>query len=181
MSIKMHCEHCGAGITAPHEMAGKMSKCPACGNTLYVPTPEDEIEELPLAPEDAGDLQKEQVLQEERRRLDSLLARESRTVDADGGESAARGASAAGRDPASAAAPAASTSRTEQALRNYLAAMRDSNLDGAERAITILQLQPRTAKELIDRFAADQIPPPEMANVPPGVYQKFLRNLRSRL
>jgi len=71
--------------------------------------------------------------------------------------------------------------RSEKAVTAYLTAMRDSDFDAAERAVSALRLQPRVAKELIDRLAADQIPPPEMANVPPGVYQGFLKSLRSRL
>jgi hypothetical protein len=183
MSIKLQCEHCGASITAPHEMAGQTSKCPACGNVLYVATPEAEIEELPLAPEDVSDLQKAQMLQAERRRLDSLLAHEVRAIESDP-DDRVRGKAAPGSrtaDAATAAASAGLGNRTEQAMHNYLAAMRDSDLDAAERAVVLLQLQPRTARELIERLASDQIPPPEMMNVPPGVYQKLLKNLRSRL
>ena len=173
-------------MSAPREMAGKQSKCPACGNSLYVPTPEEEIEELPLAPEDATDLRKEQLLQAERRRLDSLLAHESRVPEVDGEESRGSRGSSSGQQAGAgrSSEPGAGigmSARIEQALHNYLTAMRDSNLDAAERAMTTLQMQPRSAREMVDRMAADQIPPPEMINVPPGVYQKFLKNLRSRL
>jgi hypothetical protein len=59
--------------------------------------------------------------------------------------------------------------------------MRDSDFDNAERAISTLKLQPRVAREIIDRLAADPMPPAEMAKVPPGVFQGFLKTLRSRL
>ncbi len=191
MSIRLHCEHCGAAVTAGRELAGKRSKCPACGNAVYVPTPEDEIEELPLAPEDTSELAHERELQEERRRLDSLLARENRAPDeADNSSGRSRPAvnsnrpasNTSGFDASSVANGAsAGGNRIEQALMKYLSAMRDSDFDAAERALMTLKLQPRTATEIIDRLAADQIPPAEMLNVPPAVYQGFLKSLRSNL
>jgi len=191
VTIKLRCEHCGASIQAPRDKAGKTSKCPACGNSIYVPTPENELEELPLAPEDASELQNEAMLQEERRKLDGLLAREegpSEGVETQDGSSGHRGSPAPGTGPRGAGRlgggdqPAAmGPTRSEKAVTAYLTAMRDSDFDAAERAVSALRLQPRVAKELIDRLAADQIPPPEMANVPPGVYQGFLKSLRSRL
>ena len=180
--MKLHCEKCGAGIQAPREMAGSMGKCPSCNNSMYIPTPEDEIEELPLVAEDTLDLQKEARLQAERRRLDSLLAHENRIPDAaDGSDAHARTSAATGRSGMAESGAAGSSSRTEQALHKYLTAVRDSDLDTAERALNVLKLQPRTARELIDRLAADQIPPPEVANVHPGVYQGMLKTLRGKL
>lgn len=188
VNIKLHCEHCGASIQAPREMAGRMSKCPACGNSVYVPTPENEIEELPLAPEDVSDLRKEAQLQAERRKLDTLLAREQAAgIGAEEGRSSGRAGAeltgagrSGGRAGVGDGAPSGG-SRTEAALNRYLAAMRDSDFETAERAIATLKLQPRTTQELIDRLAADPVPPLEMAAVPPGVFQGFLKNLRSRL
>ncbi len=166
-------------------MAGRTSKCPACGNAVYVATPEDELEELPLAPEDSLDLRKEQQLMAERRRLDSLLARES-DAGTDEGRSAGRMGAAAspGRPAATGRAggdTASGSSRVEAALSRYLVAMRDSDFDNAERALATLRMQPRTTQELLDRMVADPVPPPEMAKVPPAVYQGFLKTLRSRL
>jgi hypothetical protein len=161
-----------------------MSKCPACGNALYVPTPENEIEELPLSPEDISDLRKEAMLQEERRRLDSLLAREANSGTEDRSAGRPQPESASGRPTGAKFAGPETTAgggRMEAALARYLVAMRDSDFDGAERATATLRLQPRTVRELIDRLAADPVPPPEMAHVPVGVYQGFLKTLRSRL
>lgn len=190
--IRMHCEHCGAGIQAPHEMAGHINKCPACGNTLYVPTPENEIEELPLATEDKTELAREARLQAERRRLDSLLAHEYAAPAGDDAgnrtDAPATGARpAAGRagmaDSAAAGTSAASNAgnRVEQTLLKYLVAVRDSDLDAADRALKILKLQPRTTRDLIDRFATDAMPPPELTSMPIGVYQGMLKNLRGKL
>lgn len=181
MTIKLHCEHCGAGVQAPRDLAGGMSKCPSCGNSIYVPTPEDELEELPLAPEDISDLRKEAMLQEERRKVDAMLAGENRVPGADdeGRSRPQSGGATGGR--AAGAQPAAGGNRMEAALSRYLVAMRNADADTAERAFAVLNLQPRTVREMIDRLATDSVPPPEMAGVPAGVYQGFLKTLRSRL
>jgi hypothetical protein len=42
-------------------------------------------------------------------------------------------------------------------------------------------IQPRTARALIDRLAANHITPPELVNVPPNIYQSMLKMLRSKL
>ena len=46
MTIEFHCPKCGKHIKAPKEAAGKNGKCPACHQSVYVPTPDDEIEPL---------------------------------------------------------------------------------------------------------------------------------------
>lgn len=150
---------------------------------MYVPTPEEEIEELPLAPEDPAELQREAQLQEERLRLDSLIAHEAD----EGGVETSPGGGAGGGDWPRAGGrtgsdqPAGGATRMDAALSRYLVAMRDADFEAAERAIATLKLQPRVTRELIDRMATDSVPPPEMAQVPPGVFQGFLKNLRSRL
>jgi len=188
MSIKLRCEKCGANITAPREMAGRMGKCPSCQNEMYIATPEEEIEELPFAAEEPTSWQQDAQRQAEQRRLDSLLAqaeRGERDSDAsDSGGSAGRAAAGygtAGGGYAGDAAGVGSSNRVEQMLRKYFAAVRDSDLDGADRALNVLKLQPRTARELIDRLIMDQIPPAEAAHMAPAAYLSMLKTLRGKL
>jgi len=171
MSIELTCEKCGHHIRAKREAAGKWAKCPNCQNDLYIPTPEEEIEELPLAPEDASDLQREEQLQAERRQLERALSHEG---ESSGEPIPAPDGSTKGP------APAQRTS-VKGVVMTYLIAMRDSDFDRAETAIQLLATQKAKAIEIIDALAADQIPPAEMTNVPAGVYQGFLKNLRSQL
>ena len=171
MSIELHCEGCGKTLRAPREAAGKRSKCPACGHELYVPPPEDEIEEFPLAPEDADERRREARLQAERRRLDRALARE----DAEPPEGATK--------PSGSDRPWVPTGEAniEATVLAFLLAMRDSDLTRAEEAVAILRRRRAEALKVLDQLAADQIPPTEMAGVPPAVYQGFLKNLTSQL
>jgi predicted nucleic acid-binding Zn-ribbon protein len=176
VSIDLRCESCGKMLRATRERAGSRAQCPACGHELYIPMPQEELDELPMAPEDASELEREQALQEERRALDRALAREEI-----GGEQSnnRRPAPAAGRPATRPTAGGGANAR--EAVLAYLEAMRDANFDLAAQKLAVLQRQKSEARAVVDQLATDQLPPPNMANVPPGVYQGFLRNLRSQL
>ncbi len=169
MSIELRCESCGKMLRATPERAGSRAKCPACGHELYIPSPPEELDELPMAPEDSADLQREQELEAERRALDRALMREPI-----GGEESNS------RRPVMRPA-AGATGNARQAVMAYLEAMRDANFDLAAQKLAVLQRQKAEALEIVDQLATDQLPPPSLAAVPPGVYQGFLRNLRSQL
>jgi len=171
MNVDLSCEKCGHPMQFPREQAGRVGKCPRCGNDVYIPTPQEELEELPLAPEDQSEEQRERELQDERRRLDRTLAQER---DEQPGHAAAGAMSAR---------PRGGVGRTsvKGVVMTYLTAMRDSDLRRAEEALALLTTRRDEVLRVIDQLAADQIPPAEMANVPPGVFQGFLKTLRSRL
>ena len=59
MDIELHCEKCGKLIKTSSKEAGKSGKCPYCDSDVYIPMPEQEIEELPLEPEDSAERQRE--------------------------------------------------------------------------------------------------------------------------
>jgi hypothetical protein len=189
MSIQLQCENCGKYVKAPREAAGRQAKCPACGHSIYIPNPADEVEELPLAPEDSEDVRREQALLEERRRLDRILSREDRApVEGGTGTRPSGSREAAGsRDSGSFRMPASLTpggapgQDLEELVIDYLGAMRDSDLDRAHEALAHIQRRRDEARRIVDRLAADQIPPPQMTRVPPAVYQGFLKNLRAQL
>jgi len=176
VSIELRCESCGKMLRATPERAGSRAKCPACGHELYIPSPPEELDELPMAPEDAADLEREQALLEERRALERALAREAL-----GGEepNSRRPAPTPGRPATRATAGGGGNAR--EAVMAYLEAMRDANFDLAAQKLVVLQRQKAEALEVVDQLATDQLPPPSLASVPPGVYQGFLRNLRSQL
>jgi hypothetical protein len=176
VNIELKCEGCGKTLRATPERAGSRAKCPACGHEFYIPIPPDEIEELPLAPEDAGEAEREQALEEERRALDRALARES----LGGEEPGTRRAPQPAPRPVRAAGGGGGGNAREVVLA-YLEAMRDTNFDLAAQKLAVLQRQKTEALEVVDQLATDQLPPPHLAKIPPGVYQGFLRSLRSQL
>jgi len=171
MAIELTCEKCGRPLSVPREQAGRRTQCPHCNNDIYVPTPEEEIEELPLAPEDSEALTREQQLQAERLRIDRILA-QAGTSDED----------TEPPQPGTRPAPAR-TARTsvKDVVMSYLVSMRKSDLARAEKALALLAARRSEALRIVDELIADQIPPAEMTDVPPPVYQGFLKTLRSRL
>lgn len=176
MSLELHCEGCGKLLKAPESSGGKRSKCPACGHEVYIPMPPSEIEELPLAPEDETEREREAALQAERRRLDRAIAGERDLPGNDGGSRA--GSSSSRRIERE-------TSETaddlEQVMITYLDAMRESDLNRADDALAVL-LQNRTAaKRILGRLSANPEPPGELGDIPAAVYRGFLKNLKSQL
>src|SRR5437016_4478294 len=145
MSIEIHCPGCGKGIHAPDEAGGKRAKCPACGYELYIPLPPADLSELPLAPEDTAFLQHEAALLEERRRLDRQINRER-----DPGEAQSR------RQAAAREAPGANV---QSVVIDYLRALSRSDLAGAEQLLPTLKRHRTETLSLLDRLAADQMPP----------------------
>ncbi|NLE60451.1 MAG: hypothetical protein GX616_19040 [Planctomycetes bacterium] len=175
MSIELRCESCGKMLRATAERAGSRAKCPACGHELYIPMPPDQLDELPLTPEDSTELEREQALLEERRALDRALSRESIGAD----EPAPRRGSQPAPRPTRSGGTGGGNAR--EAVLAYLQAMRDANFDLAAQKLAVLQRQKAEALEVVDQLATDQLPPPNLASVPSGVYQGFLRSLRSQL
>lgn len=178
--IELQCEKCGHRLRAPRDAIGKYAPCPHCKNKIYIPTPASEIEELPLAEEDSAFLQREADLEAERRRLDRALAREK---DSTAPTDAPHRPQTHHQPRAGHAHPAVGTGRTSVrgVVITYLEAMRDSDLHRAQEALALLATHKQETLAMVDRLAADQIPPVEMAQVPAGVYQGFLKNLRSQL
>jgi hypothetical protein len=124
------------------------------------------LEELPLAPEDTAFLQREAALLEERRRLDRVVRREGAAPEGEGRRSPAR-------EP--------DNFNVQAAIVEYLRALSRSDLDSMERLLPGLRRQRGEALAIIDRFAADQMTPSALGNIPPGVFQGFLKHLRGQI
>lgn len=175
MSIEFHCDHCARLIRAPAEASGKRGKCPYCHQSVYIPTPPENIEEIPLAPLDETEEMTRRRLDEERKRIEAQLRAERRPPAEEGRGSAARGG-ASGSSTAGAAA-----SEVHDMVVDYLLLMRNSELVQAEAVLANLLKNRQLAREVVDRMAADAVPPAELAEVPPALFQGFLKNLRSQL
>jgi hypothetical protein len=173
LSIEFHCESCGRLVKAPQDAAGKRGQCPYCSKNVYIPMPEGELEELPLAPDDEGDRRREEALQAERRRLDRILAQQKETPEGEPAPSA--------RHSDAPHTPQPATISLEEAVLAYLDAMRKSDLARADHLLAALQRRSSEARAVVDRLATDQIPPSSMRGVPPAVYQGFLKSLHAQL
>ena len=171
--IQVKCDHCNHIIKAPRKAAGKRGKCPHCQNSVYVPTPEDELDEIPLAPVDESADERARRLEREAFEVASALRREAASPDDK--EPAAAPEAAAARGPAT---PAVDVG---DAIVEYLRAMQASDLPGAERAARELKAVARAAKSKIQQMMVDSMPPAAVRNMPSGLYQGFLRKLLEQL
>lgn len=170
MSIEFHCEHCGHKVRAPRKSAGHRGKCPFCGQSVYIPTPVEEIEILDLAPEDESEEQRRRRLEQEALAIEReiLHAREETPADDDASATTPQSPPAARQSP-------------EQLVLQYLIALKNTRPDQAESILTRLKIQPRSARETVERMLADPTPPPELQDLPPNLYTSFLRKLASLL
>jgi hypothetical protein len=172
MSIEFHCEHCGRAIKAPDDAGGKRGTCPACKNSVYVPTPPEQLDEIPMSPLDQEDERRRQQLEAEAQSIKESLLHE-RDVPAEGA-----GAAATTPRPAAPRVPGADPRTLVLKCVRALAA---SKLDRAEACIKELKESGADAKQIVEELSLDDMPPSELGDIPPELYQGFLRSIRSRL
>lgn len=173
MAIEFHCEHCGKGIKAPPDLAGKRAKCPACHNSVYVPTPSEELEPLNLAPIDRREEQERQRALQEARELQRRLLGDREAVDAGG-----RGVAA--REAAAARESATPREDMESLVLKYAASMARGELQTAEFLAREIRKDFKTAEEVMQRLTIDEVPHPALAGIPRPVVVGFFRQLRER-
>ncbi len=173
MSIEFHCDHCAKLIRAPDEAAGRRGKCPNCQQSVYIPTPPDRIEEIPLAPLDDEEIRKREQLENESRRIQRELLADRRPPPDRAAPSAAPESAMPGQ--------IASDDDIQDLVVDYLLLMRNSELVQAEDILARLVKAKAAAIRVVDRLAADAVPPTALADVPPRLYLGFLKNLRSQL
>jgi phage FluMu protein Com len=176
MAIEFHCNHCAKLIRAPDEAGGRRGKCPYCKNSVYIPMPTDQLKEIPLAPEEVGadpaDLDEDSLASDR-----AILRDDSPVPETDvGGAERSAGAS----DDVVPGLGAAEDSADELVVE-YLALMRESELEQAETVVAALLKQKEAARQVVERLAADAVPPAELGDIPPPLYQGFLRNLHAQL
>ncbi|TWT40410.1 hypothetical protein RAS1_41190 [Phycisphaerae bacterium RAS1] len=169
MAIEFHCDHCGKMIRTAEDNAGKRGKCPSCHQSVYIPSPPDQLQPLDLAPIDANADRDEQRLRDESRRLAATLLHEKQTPERG---PAAAGAAAPSRDPG------VTHTDVEHWVVDYVIAMADGQLDKAGRLAQSVRQNMRLADDVIDRLMVDEILPANLARIPRPVLIQFLKQLR---
>lgn len=173
MSIELHCPQCQKLIRAPDEAGGRRGKCPYCKNSVYIPRPPDETEELALAP-----LDEEEERQAEEARRESLRyvasvdkAKDSKFLTGDATSAVT------GPPPVPSAGERGNLAAE---VETFIIAMRDSKLEAAEAAAARLKQFGAQARDYVQGLLVDEIPP-QYENVPAPVVQGFLKALLSQL
>ena len=172
MGIVFHCERCGKKIEAPDNAGGRLGKCPACQNKVYVPGAIDDEEEIKLAPLDEADLARQQELYAESVRLRQDILKETE-VPPEGQEPDPL--------PSGEASDAISEKELTAHVIRYLRQMADGLLDEAEVAAKVISQHGAKAMEVLDRIGLSDIPEPGLADVPPQVLAGLIRELRTKI
>jgi hypothetical protein len=162
MSITFSCEHCHKEIKAPQAAAGKRGKCPYCGQTSYVPDP-DEQEEIPLAPVDDEEEQRRQAEIERLRQADRVLLE----ADAEAGPAVER--------------DNVQPEDLYHHVVNYCLDMAESKLERAQTHAENLKPHGYTGLQAVDDFLTGKALEPALDEIPGRLRQGFLEQLRKQL
>jgi len=166
MAIKLQCTACGRKIEAPDSAGGKWGKCPGCHTKIYVPLPPSEEDELKLAPVDETEEQKQKQLMQETYRLTQDILQEKAVPDAPGTVGPV---------------PEINDEQLTNHIIRYLRQMANSDLDDAQRTADLIVPHRRKAMPILDEFAKNYPPDPELADVSQQLLLRFIRNLRTRI
>ena len=162
MAIEFHCDHCGKMVRTGDEHAGKRGKCPHCHNSVYIPTPSDQIEILKLAPVDESDEQRQKELLDETRNLVQRIR-----TDKDAKKIMQLHARLI-------------AANMEALIIEYALCMARGDLSRAEELAADIRLNMQAAEEVMERIAVDQVPPPQLADIPRPVLVAFFKQLREK-
>lgn len=171
--IEVRCEKCNHTIKAPKTAAGKRGKCPHCKSSVYVPTPEDELDEIPLAPLKEGDVSRSE---DDFKEVEAELRRQREEPAGKGKAKPVPGRPVSGRRSAS-----ASKIDLNEAIVEYLAAMGESKLDRAGAMLDALRADAAAAQSKVQQLLVDTLKPSKLVDMPTGLYQGLLRKLQKEL
>lgn len=178
MAIVFHCEHCGKKVEAQDSVGGKRGRCPACHNTIYVPSHVENEEPLHLAPlDDQDEQQRNRLLSETYHLTQNIL--EERALPEEPVETAEKES-----DPdMSYLTPMASMDAKELKLNivQYLRLMAEGELDEAAQLSILIVPQGKLATDILDNIALSEMPEPELSHLPPQILSGLIRNLRAEI
>lgn len=183
MAIEFHCTYCGKSIRTGDEHAGKHGKCPSCHQSVYIPTPPEQIEPLKIAPLDEGfEKEKARLLRETKEITRKIMMDREGLAEAQralaGGPGGARpGAAAAGGRASAGPEPEVDV---ERLVIEYAISMADGDLEEAQGLSGEIKKHMRKAEDIMQRLIVDEIPPPQLARIPRPVLVGFFKQLREK-
>jgi len=172
MAIEFHCEHCGKLIRTSEGNAGRRGTCPSCHQSVYIPTPDDQLEPLPVVPEDEEEERRERELIEEARRLARRLMTERDTPPEAPTPSTPK--------PAPEGDARLARALMEEQIVEYIRCMARGELTRAQGLAAEIRQDLKLANEVIQRLTADAILPAELDDIPRPVVIGFLKQLREK-
>lgn len=184
MPIELHCNHCGKLVRAPDDAGGKHGKCPACHQSVYIPTPSDQLDALALEPVDSEFERRKKRLAHEAAEMAARVLRDRDGLGPEKPGDRAERMAAADRAAASSAAaapvarPAASASQVSEWVIGYAVSVAQGDLTTAERLEGEIRANMKTAEDVIQRILVDELPPMALAKIPRPVLVGIFKKLR---
>jgi DNA-directed RNA polymerase subunit RPC12/RpoP len=175
MAITFHCQHCGKKIEAPDGSGGRWGRCPACNGKVYVPSLDEDVDDLRLAPLDEADEQKRRPMLAETFALTSQILQE-KTVPIPDDQTPTQP-----DDSLVMPLPRMSDTELQEEIIGYLRMMADGDLEKAQLSSDIIVAHGRQAIAVLDRIALSQIPDKRLAAIPPHVMSALIRDLRTKI
>ena len=174
VSIDLHCPQCEKLIRAPDNAGGKHGKCPYCAAEVYIPVPFDDSELIGLAPIDEEEERRAEKERQEALRYATAMDKDASLKVAPDDSAPSR---SGGRRPE---APPGEVVDIGDHVERFVIAMRDSELDEADRIAGKLKRVGHRARDYVEGLLLDPTPPP-IKNVPKPLVQGFLKALLERL
>ena len=186
MTIVFHCEHCEKKIAAADEFGGKAGKCPHCQQRVFIPLPPDQLEEIPLAPEDPNEEMHRQQLLRETFKVQQQLNEHKEAPEQSGGQTSPMGGALPISDsesdsPRSSMGGGKSGGADISSLvGQYLVLMAKGNLGAAEQRADQIAAGGSAAKRVVEQMAMQDVLEPALANVPASVISGYFKKLLAR-
>jgi DNA-directed RNA polymerase subunit RPC12/RpoP len=165
MPIRFYCENCKRKIKAPDDSGGKYGNCPHCNHRCYIPRPRlDDEDELKLTPVDESEETRYEQLMTETRNLTLDILHQAEGLQSP---------------------PASQRAADERELTRdiivYLRQMADGQLDDAQTTVEKIVPYRPEAIQILDRLSTSERQEPELADIPPEILSRLIKNLRTRM
>lgn len=182
MPIELHCNHCGKLVRAPDDAGGKHGKCPSCHQSVYIPTPPDQLDALALEPVDSEFERRKKQLAHEAMQMAARVLRDREGLGPEKPGDRAERMVAAERAAASSAAaaprPAATASQVNEWIIRYAVSVAQGDLAQAEKLEIEIRANMKIAEDAIQRLLVDELPPVALSKIPRPVLVGIFKKLR---
>jgi len=175
MAISFHCQHCGKQIEAPDGSGGRWGRCPGCHGKVYIPTLDQDVQDLKLAPlDESEEYRRRQMMAETFAITEEILKEKSTPITEDQTPTQLP-------DALVMPLPRMSDAELADEIVRYLRMVSDGDLEKAEMSCDIIVAHGKQALDILDRIALSQIPDQRLAGIPPHVLSGLIRDLRAKI
>ncbi len=168
MTIEFHCEHCGKLVRVPKATGGRRGECPYCHGSLFIPSPEEQGEALPLAPLDAEEERLRQQDIQESLEAERILGEETSRVEAGPRLSQMDTADVKSED-------------MHHLVVNYCLDAFAGEIGRAETHVVKLNQHSGPNHEAVKDFLTGKASEPALGRIPPKVLKGLLKSLAERV